>query len=88
MIQVVGTPIRVTATGVVWPQAGYLLGVLVSASGSGTLTLYDNTAASGTQISNALAVTAGQYVPIPAALANGLHVTVGGTADVTFFVGI
>ena len=32
-----------------------LLGVLVSASGSGTLILYDNTAASGTQIAAALA---------------------------------
>jgi len=88
MTQNVGSPKNVTATGVVWSAPGYLLGVLVNASSSGTLTLYDNTAASGTKIATTLSVTAGQYVPIPAALAVGLHCTIGGTADVTFFIGI
>lgn len=89
MMQVVGTPVRVSATGAVLRTSGYLIGVLCNSSTSGTLTLRDDTAGSATPFANAIPMTAGAYIPIPAALANGLHATIGGTAaDVTLFVGI
>ena len=82
----VGTPVRVSATGTIAKGACSLIGVLINATTAGTITLYDATSVSGTPFVNALATTAGTFVQIPAALANGLHFVEGGTLDCTFFI--
>lgn len=64
---------------------GVLVGFICNSSSSGTLTLYDNTAASGTKIINGLSCTAGQFYPAPCRFNNGLYADVGGTVDLTFF---
>jgi len=84
---VYGTPVRISATGVIAKGGGRLLGVLCNASTSLTITLYDNnSSATGTPFANAIGLAAGQYLPIPAAYANGLWCVIGGIGDATFFV--
>lgn len=81
-----GTPVRVSATGLVRSIPGNLIGVVVNSTTSGTITLYDELSATGTPFVNAIAPTAGVYVRIPASLAKGLYFVEGNTIDVTFFV--
>lgn len=82
-----GAPVSKTETGVVATGSGALLGVFCASSSSGTLKLHDNaSAASGKVVVNTFSLTAGTFYQIPASLANGLYATVGGTADVTFFI--
>lgn len=60
-----------------------LFGIVVVASTSGTITIYDNTAASGTVLFSDATLTAGDVVHfggIGLAANNGLHVVCGGTA--------
>lgn len=82
-----GTPVRVSASGVICRGNGCLVGVLCNSSTAGTVTLYDDTNGATTAFAAAIPMVAGAYTPIPAAFANGLYFVLGGTADVTFFVG-
>ena len=81
----VKSPKRVTASGTVITGPCRIAGFYVSSTSSGTLVLYDNTAASGTQISGTITPAAGLFHPFPVDVQNGLYATVGGTIDVTFF---
>jgi hypothetical protein len=82
-----GKPINKTASGAVANSMGNLLGVFCSSSSSGTLALHDNaSAASGDVVVAQFSLVAGTFYPIPASFANGLYATVGGTANVTFFI--
>jgi hypothetical protein len=82
-----GAPVNMTASGAAATGSAQLIGVFCASSSSGTLKLYDNaSAASGTVVVNTFSLTAGTFYPIPASLANGLYATIGGTADVTFFI--
>lgn len=91
----------VTATGAVLNKGDEFGGIFLSVAGtSTTVTVYDNSAASGTLlIPVTAALTAGQFVPpagglpipgdVPAVgikLQAGLHVTVGGTGSPTLLV--
>ena len=76
---------QLAATKQVKVGAGKLYGVFVSASSSGTLTLYDSGASSNTdpKISNTFSVSAGtNYCNFPAGLFfnNGLYVVLAGTS--------
>ena len=83
----VGSPITVSASGIAWNGPGSLIGLFCNSTSSGTIILYDNTAASGQVIAGTLTPTAGTYYPMPASLANGIYATVGGSAlNVTLFV--
>lgn len=84
----VGSPVRLSASGVVCGLPCQLIGVLVNSTTSGTITLYDATSATGTPFVAAIAPAAGTYTPIPAACANGLYFAEGNTIDVTFFVAV
>lgn len=58
-------------------------GIVVVASTSGTITIYDNTSAAGTVLFSDATLTAGDVVHfggLGVAAANGLHVVCGGTA--------
>jgi len=65
--------------------AGKLYGIFVSASSSGTLTVYDSSQAStdGPKISDTIAVSAGtHYLNFPEGVFfnNGLYIVLGGTS--------
>ena len=62
-----------------------LFGIVVTASTAGTVTVYDNTAASGTVLFTKTALSVGdviQFGGVGIAAKNGLHVVVGGTGTV------
>lgn len=62
-------------------SAGNLLGILVSQSTGGTLTVADT---KGT-ICNAMPVAAAGFYRMPCKFVGGLTITVGGTLDATVF---
>lgn len=75
---------RLTASGQVKASAGKLLGFYVASTTSGTLTLFDNTAGSGTQITGSITPAVGWHA-LPVNFTIGCFATIGGTAlDVTF----
>ncbi len=62
-----------------------LFGVVVTASSSGAVTVYDNTAASGTVLFTKSSLAVGDVIHfggLGIAAKNGLHVVCGGTATV------
>lgn len=62
-----------------------LFGLTVTASTAGTVTIYDNTAASGTVLFTKSALAVGDVIHfggLGIAAKNGLHVVCGGTATV------
>lgn len=77
---------RVTASGVICASRGRLAGFFVASTTAGTIVLYDNTAASGTQISGTITPAAGAFYPFPVDFQTGLYATIGGTLDVTFLL--
>lgn len=79
-----GTPKRLTATGTVKSDMGRVVGFYVASTTAGTLVFRDG-GASGTQISGTITPAAGFHA-WPGSFVTDLHVTVGGTIDVTFFV--
>jgi hypothetical protein len=82
----VGIPVNVTATGDVG-GAGRdvtLLGFYVNSTSSGTL-VFRRGGSGGTVVNGTLTPAAGAFHRFPAVFAGGLHVTVGGTIDVTLF---
>ncbi len=63
-------------------------GFTVTASTGGTITVYDNTAASGTVLFTKSSLAVGDVVDfggIGIAAGNGLHVVAGGTATINCF---
>ena len=75
---------RLTSSGVVSSQAGFLSGVFVASGSSPTILFYDNaSAASGTTLVNTFTPTTG-WNPCPIPFANGLYATIGGTIDASF----
>jgi hypothetical protein len=80
-----GTPVNKTATGdVVLTTDCALLGFYVNSTSSGTLVLKKG-GSSGTALNGTITPAIG-FHRFPAACQGGLHATVGGTLDVTFFV--
>ena len=76
---------QLAATKQVKVGAGKLYGIFVSASSSGTLTIYDSQASSDSdpKISNTFSVSAGTtYLNFPAGLIfnNGLYIVLAGTS--------
>lgn len=72
-----GTPIRITASGVVLGAPGVLASVRCVTAG--TITLYDNpSAASGNVIVNAAAMTANQKIDIYELVNNGVYAVISG----------
>lgn len=76
---------NLTASALVRGAQGKLLGIFVASTSSGTIKLWDNTAASGTVIVNTFSPTAGVFYPLPANFTTGLYITIGGTLDCTVF---
>lgn len=80
-----GRPVNLTATGNVTTAAGgALIGFYVNSTTAGTVVLRQG-GASGTVLNGTITPAIG-FHRFPANFTNGLHLTVGGTIDVTFFV--
>jgi len=75
---------RLTASGLIRSGNGQLGGFLV-AQGTPTVTIYDNTAASGTILLNAMVCAAGTSYPLPVALTIGAYAVISGACDISFF---
>lgn len=85
----IGIPVNITATGDVYgPTAGsancQLLGFYVNSTTAGTLVLRKG-GSGGTVLGGAITPAIGWHT-FPASCPAGLHATVGGTLDVTFFI--
>jgi len=75
---------QITATGNVSPIGCKLLGILVSASSSGTVTIYDSaTTTTSTKVVDTVTLTAGTWLPMPIGFASGIYIVVGGTLSAT-----
>jgi hypothetical protein len=83
-----GSPVNITATGTVRIRDCILLGFFVNSTTAGTLVFRTGSqgTSSGTVQNGTITPAAGAYYNFPMICNNGLHVTVGGAIDVTFFV--
>lgn len=80
-----GGHLRLTASGQIKLGAGRIIGFYVSNTTAGTLTLFDNTAGSGDQVSGLITPAIG-WNNFPAKFNKGLAAVIGGALDVTFFI--
>lgn len=82
-----GTPVNLTATGVISECAGGLLGFFVNSTSSGTIVLSTGGSATsgGTAITGTITPTAGTFYRFPAQINDRLYATLANTIDVTFF---
>lgn len=76
---------NITATGTVKTGEGVLVGMYVNSTSSGTIKIYDNTAASGTVINNTITPAIGYHNLGDATFSTGLHVVIANTLDVTLY---
>ena len=79
-----GSPINMTASGIVSKAAGSMIGYHVNSTTSGTIVLRDGTVAGSTAVTGTITPNIG-FNAFPAAFPNGCFATIGGTLDVTFF---
>ena len=83
----VGVPKQLSASANVKASSGSLIGIFCSsASGSPTITIYDD-AASGTttKIVDTFTPVAGTFYRLPCSYANGLNVVIAATTSITVF---
>lgn len=82
-----GQPLPVSATAQVTTTGGVLQNVIVSASSSGTLSLYDSiSTTNGTEVVTTFPLTAGSVLQFDMTFNFGIYAVVGGTATLTFTV--
>ena len=75
--------VNISASTLIKTGEGYLAGIFVNSSSSGTLKLWDATTASGNVICNTFSPSVG-WNSCPMHFSNALFATVGGTLDCTF----
>jgi len=73
------TPITSATTTQVFTGTGVIAGFFVSSGTTPSVTIYDNTASSGTPILAAFAAPANGFYPFPGSFGTGLRVVTGGT---------
>lgn len=84
MTPTVPTNITTTTTTTVKSSAGILRGIQVNTTAAGTITVYDNTGASGTKLGTLVAsVNPGMYFNIPTRFLTGLTIVTGAASDIT-----
>ena len=82
--QYVGGYKQISATGNVSPIGCKLLGIFVSSSTVGTVTIYDSaTTTTTTKVVDTVSLTAGTWLPMPIGFASGVYIVVGGTLSAT-----
>jgi hypothetical protein len=79
--------VPLAATGAAKVGPGFMGGILVGTSTALTIKVWDSLSAAGTVIlETTAALTAGQYLTIPACFSTGCFITVGGAGTFTVFV--
>jgi len=82
--QNVGGYKQFTATGNISPFGASLLGIFVSASTVGTITVYDSATTTTTaKVIDTVTVTAGTWYPMPISTTAGVYIVVTGTLSAT-----
>lgn len=80
------TPKPLAASGLVQSGPGVMGGILVGTSTALTIKVWDSLTATGTVIlETTAALTAGQFLRIPAAFSVGCFITIGGSGTFTAF---
>lgn len=76
---------NLSASALIKTGSGRLQGLVINSHTSGTLKLWDNTAASGTVIHDTISFAAGErFIPFfGETFSTGLYATIGGTANIT-----
>jgi hypothetical protein len=74
-----------TASAAILTGRGKLVGMYVNSTNAGTIRFYDNTAASGTVITNVITPVIGYHNLGNTAVTNGIYATIANTLDVTIF---
>lgn len=77
-----GTPINLTASGVVSPVSGTLIGIMINSTSSGTIVLRDG-GSSGTAVTGTITPAIG-FLPCYMTFATGCYATIGATINATF----
>lgn len=77
------TPI--TADTLINTGQGTIGRIFVASATSGTITVYDNTSATGTKIVDTFSVTAATSYPFQTFYKTGLFIDIGGTVSATVF---
>lgn len=75
-----------TADTIVKTGEGNMRGFACAAATGATLTLYDNTAASGTKLLDAWPLVAGQMVTWPVRFTTGLYADITGTCNISLLL--
>ena len=84
MTPTIPTNITTATTTVVKTGAGILRGLQVNTTAAGAITVYDNTAASGTKLGTVVAsVAPGMYFNIPSRFTVGLTVVTAAASDIS-----
>lgn len=76
---------NMTASAVVRTGTGILVGMYVNSTSTGTIKLWDNTAASGTVLNNTITPAIGYHSLGNAIFSTGLYATIANTLDVTLY---
>lgn len=77
--------VNLSASALIKTGAGQAYGVVINSHTTGTLKLWDNTAASGTVVCETISFAVGErFIPLlGATFGTGLYATIGGTANIT-----
>jgi len=77
--------LNLTASGLVKTGQGVVKGIVIGSHSSGTIKLWNNTAASGAVLVNTMTLGAAErnIDLYDTSFSTGLYVTIGGTADIT-----
>ena len=83
-VQNVGGYKLLSATGNISPTGASLLGIFVSASSSGTITVYDSaTTTTTTKVIDTFTGVTATWYPIPVSTTAGIYIVVSGTLSAT-----
>lgn len=77
--------VNLTASGLVQTGPTKLGGIFCASTTTGTVKVWDNTAASGAVCVNTFDLTKATYYPLPADMKLGCYITIANTADITVF---
>lgn len=78
-----GAVTQLGVSGAVKNGTGKILGFFIS-SGTPTVKLWDNTAASGTVLLESVITTAATYYPFPASFSKGCYATITNAGEISF----
>ncbi len=78
-----GEYVNLAASALVKTGEGFMVGIFVASSSSGTIKVWDNTSAATTVLVNTFSAIAGTWYPIPFRFKTGCYVTLAGTIDCT-----